>query len=123
MSIGKLSFGCEDVTSGGTGKYLFLQQTTCEITPKLTTSLVTYANATLNATVVNSTALSSNNSNLALFLASVIDSQSQNAQGLVANTIGDALYSIAVTTSTALDDGSPIDHRLLEELVSDFTTD
>ncbi|KAF8546892.1 hypothetical protein OG21DRAFT_1022811 [Imleria badia] len=105
-----------NVTSGGTGKYLFLQETTCEITPKLTTSLVTYANATLNATVVNSTALSFINSNLALFLASVINYQSQNSQGLVANSIGDALYSIAVTATTALENGSPMDLRLIEEL-------
>ncbi|KAF8548269.1 hypothetical protein OG21DRAFT_781446 [Imleria badia] len=111
-----LDWSTINVTSGGTGKYLFLQETTCEITPKLTTSLVTYANATLYATVINSTAMSSNNSNLSLFLASVIDYQSQNSQGLVANSIGDALYSIAVTTTTALDNGSPMDPRLIEEL-------
>ncbi|KAF8428409.1 hypothetical protein L210DRAFT_3508754 [Boletus edulis BED1] len=60
--------------------------------------------------------LSSQNANLALFLAAVIGYQSSNPQSLVANSIGDALYSIAVTTTTSLSHGGPLDRRLLEEL-------
>ncbi|KAF8443183.1 hypothetical protein L210DRAFT_3644048 [Boletus edulis BED1] len=100
----------------GTGKYEFMQSTTCEITPKLTTSLVTYASGTLNATVVNSASLSPQNKNLALFLASIVNYQSSNSQGLVANSIGDALYSIAVTTNTSLNNGGTMDPRLIKEM-------
>ncbi|KAF8125756.1 hypothetical protein EV363DRAFT_1530794 [Boletus edulis] len=105
-----------NVTSAGTGKYEFMQSTTCEITPKLTTSLVTYASGTLNATVVNSASLSPQNKNLALFLASIVNYQSSNSQGLVANSIGDALYSIAVTTNTSLNNGGTMDPRLIKEM-------
>lgn len=106
------------MTSLGIEKYGFLQLTTCEIVPKLTTSLVTYAYGTLNATVVTSTSLTSSNTNLALFLASLIDYQSRNAQGLVSNSIGDALYSIAVSTNTSTSDSGPMDPRLIQELVN-----
>lgn len=121
-ATGRLRCGCGDVTTWGSGKYSFLQPTTCQIAPKLTTSLVTYASQTLNVTVVNSTALNSSNVNLALFLASIIDYQSANTQGLASNSIGDALYSIAVSTGTSTNDSGPMDPSLIGELVSVLTT-
>ncbi|KAG9308890.1 hypothetical protein JVU11DRAFT_11350 [Chiua virens] len=104
------------VTSGGTGRYDFLQNTTCEITPKLTTSHVSYGYGTVNVTIINSTALTSANTNLQLFLASIIDFQSRNAQNLLTNSIGDALYTVAMSTNTTLNGSGPMDPRLIGDL-------
>ena len=113
----RLNFGCKDVTSQGNGKYQFLRSTTCEIIPKLTTSQVTYANGALNATVLSSTPLSSHNTNLSLFLASVVQYQSMNSQGLGSNSIGDALYAIAAFTDIVSDDDATLSAGLIAELV------
>ena len=66
-------------------------------------SQVTYANGALNATVLSFMPLSSHNTNLSLFLASVVQYQSMNSQGLGLNSIGDSLYAIAAFTDIVSD--------------------
>ncbi|KAG9308885.1 hypothetical protein JVU11DRAFT_11345 [Chiua virens] len=114
----QLDFTRFNVTSGGavTAKYAFLQSTTCEIIPRLTTSLVSYVNKTLVVNVINSTTLTPSNSNLSLYLASIIEYQALNSQGLTSNTFGDALYSVAVTSDTNLTTSGPMDPNFLSEM-------
>ena len=113
----RLSLGCKDVISQGNGKHQFLRSTTCEIIPKLTTSQVTYANGALNATVLSPTPLSSHNANLSLFLASVVQYQTINSQGLGSNSIGDVLYAIAAFTDIVADDDITLNAGLIAEIV------
>ncbi|KAN0081466.1 hypothetical protein V8E55_009090 [Tylopilus felleus] len=113
-----------NVISQGNGKYQFLRSTTCEIIPKLTTSQVTYANGALNATVLSSTPLSSHNANLSLFLASVVQYQTMNSQGLGSNSFGDVLYAIAAFTDIVADDDITLNAGLIAEIYlrSGFST-
>ena len=48
----------------------------------------------------------------------MVDYQAKNAQGLTSNSIGDALYSIAVSNGTRTSDSGPMDPNLLTEMVN-----
>ena len=87
------------VVTNASWKYDFLPLTVCTINPLVTTSLVNYSSGAINTTVISSRSLGSSNTNLTQFLAAIIDYQGRTTQSLTTNTIGDALYSINVSTS------------------------
>ncbi|KAF8557445.1 hypothetical protein OG21DRAFT_1482311 [Imleria badia] len=87
------------VVTNASWKYDFLPLTVCTINPLVTTSLVSYSNGAINTTVISSQSLGINNTNLTQFLAAIIDYQGRTTQSLTTNSIGDALYSIYVSTS------------------------
>ncbi|KAF8125070.1 hypothetical protein EV363DRAFT_1453946 [Boletus edulis] len=93
----------------------FLQSTTCEIIPKLTT-LVTYDHGILNATIVNSTVLSSQNANLALFFGCRHQLSIEQPPKFGGKFDRRRPLLNSVTTTTSLSHGGPLDRRLLEEL-------
>ena len=87
------------VVTNASWKYDFLPLTVCFVTPLVTTSLVNYSGGIIYTNVTSSRSLGSGNTNLTAFLAAIVDYQSRTTQSLTTNTIGDALYSIYVTTS------------------------
>ena len=87
------------MVTNATWKYHFLPLTVCAINPLVTTSLVNYSSGVINTSVIRSRPLGSDNTKLTQFLAAIVDYQSRTTQGLTTNTIGDALYSIYVSTS------------------------
>ena len=120
------AFGCNPndvlalaVVTNASWKYDFLPLTVCTINPMVTTSLVNYSSGAINTTVISSRSLGSSNTNLTQFLAAIVDYQGRTTQSLTTNTIGDALYSIYVSTSgsnsSSTDD---VTKYLLWEMVS-----
>ena len=87
------------MVTNATWKYHVLPLTVCAINPLVTTSLVNYSSGVINTSVIRSRPLGSDNTKLTQFLAAIVDYQSRTTQGLTTNTIGDALYSIYVSTS------------------------
>ena len=82
---------------------------------------MSYANGVVNMTVLSSRPIGNGNTNLTQFLAALVDYQSRTSQGLTANSIGDALYSVYVSlsskNSTTAED---LTDTLLWEMVSFF---
>lgn len=107
------------VFTNATGRYNFLPQTVCMISPVVTTSFVNYSRGAINTTIISSQPLGSGNRNLTQFLAAIVDYQSRTAQSLTSNSIGDALYSIYIS---ALDNNSSnpedVANYLVRETVS-----
>ncbi|KAF8557447.1 hypothetical protein OG21DRAFT_315030 [Imleria badia] len=99
--LGQSGFSWEQFTvvTNASWKYDFLPLTVCTINPLITTSLVNYSSGAISTTVVGSRSLGSSNTNLTQFLAAIIDYQGRTTQSLTTNSIGDALYSIYVSTS------------------------
>ncbi|KAF9237754.1 hypothetical protein BU15DRAFT_48369 [Melanogaster broomeanus] len=94
------------IATQGYYKYSFLPSTVCEVTPFLTTVLVSYSSEIVEASgIVENRTLDSSNSELLLFLAGVANYEARQAQGTTTNSIGDALFSIYSSTA---DVASPI---------------
>ncbi|KAI9568246.1 hypothetical protein HD554DRAFT_2172658 [Boletus coccyginus] len=106
------------VTTNTSWNYDFLPLTVCAIDPYVTTSLVSYSHDMINTTAISSRSLGSDNSNLTQFLAAIIDYQSRATQGLTTNSIGDALYSIYVSSSNSSTSPDDVANLLLMELFS-----
>ena len=106
------------VISGQGGKYEFLPLTVCRINILVMTSLVSYSNGVINTTVINSTSLGSDNTNLTQFLADIVNYQSWSMQDLTTNSFGDALYSIYVSSSGGNSSNSDMTNLILREMVS-----
>ena len=73
-------------------------------------------------TVINSTSLGSDNTNLMQFLAEIVNYQSWSMQGLTTNSFGNALYSIYVSSSGGNSSNSDMTNLILREMVSFLTS-
>ncbi|KAF9239992.1 hypothetical protein BU15DRAFT_61625 [Melanogaster broomeanus] len=91
-------------------RYNFLPSTVCEVSPLLTTVRVNYSSEIIEASeIVESRAFNSSNSALLLFLAGIASYEAREAQGMLTNSIGDALisiYSATVNVTSPIENGT-----------------
>jgi hypothetical protein len=105
------------IATQGYYKYSFLPSTVCEVTPLLTTVLVSYSSGIIDASnIVDSRPFDNTTSPLLLFIAGIANYEGRQVQGTLTNSIGDALYSIYIAGG-----GPPIENntqQVYQELVS-----
>ncbi|KAF9239997.1 hypothetical protein BU15DRAFT_61630 [Melanogaster broomeanus] len=98
------------IATQGLYRYNFLDSTVCEVTPLLTTVRVNYSSEIIEASsIVESRPFDSSNSDLLLFLASIASYEGREAQGMLTNSIGDALvsiYSATTNVTSPIEDGT-----------------
>ncbi|KAF9239995.1 hypothetical protein BU15DRAFT_61628 [Melanogaster broomeanus] len=89
-------------SSSGYSRYNFLPSTVCDVSPLLTTVRVNYSSGIIEASeIIESRPFDSSNSALLLFLAGIASYEAREAQGMLTNSIGDALISIYSATTNA----------------------
>jgi hypothetical protein len=89
------------ILTQGFYKYGFIKASVCEVVPLLTTVRADYSNGEISSEVTSSTPFRPENVELLSFIAGVAKFQSINSQGLTSSTIGDTLYTIYSSTTTA----------------------
>jgi hypothetical protein len=107
------------ILTQGFYKYGFIKASVCEVVPLLTTVRADYSNGEISSEVTSSTPFRPENVELLSFIAGVAKFQSINSQGLTSSTIGDTLYTIYSSTTTApINNISLDDTQVYLELVS-----